>query len=91
VVCYDHVRVVTGIEMMIAKKKKKKKTILDHTVGGWTDFDSGYDSAFLWRSLFPASSARFQSEMGTGLHRGQKAEIRRKDSALQIFTGLSLQ
>jgi hypothetical protein len=24
VVCYDHVRVVTGIEMMIAKKKKKK-------------------------------------------------------------------
>jgi hypothetical protein len=26
VVCYDHVRVVTGIEMMIAKKKKKKKT-----------------------------------------------------------------
>jgi hypothetical protein len=25
VVCYDHVRVVTGIEMMIAKKKKKKK------------------------------------------------------------------
>jgi phosphosulfolactate synthase (CoM biosynthesis protein A) len=23
VVCYDHVRVVTGIEMMIAKKKKK--------------------------------------------------------------------